>query len=117
MSYSFSFSLSETESLVFKTEQNKFLLFSKHESSQETQLATYSGGKWYFENYQQRKLFFFLYNIYKIEFGKALKQYIRSLQERPKTYMVMCAKRRIDIKITKMKRNWFNWLYDTFYTK
>jgi hypothetical protein len=82
MTYLFSFSLSETESLVFRTEQDKFLLFSKHESSQETQIATYIGGKWYFDNFQQRKLFFFLYNIYKIEFGKALKSYIKSIQEK-----------------------------------
>jgi hypothetical protein len=117
MTYLFSFSLSETESLVFRTEQDKFLLFSKHESSQETQIATYIGGKWYFDNFQQRKLFFFLYNIYKIEFGKALKSYIKSIQEKPKTYIITCAKRRIDIKVTKAKRNVSNWFYNNFYGK
>ena len=117
MSYSFSFSLSETESLVFRTEQNKFLLFSKHESSQETQIASYVSGKWYFDNYQQRKLFFFLFNLYKKEFGKALKAYVRSIQEKPQTYIITCAKRRFDIKITKVKRDMSNWFYNNFYGK
>jgi hypothetical protein len=52
-----------------------------------------------------------------MDFGKALKQYTKSLEERPKTYIITCAKRRIDIKITKMKRNWFNWFYNNFYGK
>lgn len=113
----FSFSLSETESLVFRTEQSKFLLFSKHETSQETQIASYVSGRWYFDNYQQRKLFFFLFNIYKKEFGKALKAYVRSIQEKPQTYIITCAKRRFDIKVTKAKRNWSNWIYNNFYGK
>jgi hypothetical protein len=29
--------------------------------------------------------------------------------------MVTCAKRRVDIKITKMKRNMWDWIYGTFY--
>jgi hypothetical protein len=49
------------------------------------------------------------------DFGKALKQYIRSLNEKPKTYVVTCAKRKIDIKITKMKRSIWDWVYGTFY--
>ena len=74
-------------------------------------------GKWRFEDYNQRKLFFFLFNIYKKDFGKALKQYVRSLEQRPKTYMITCAKRRVDIKVTKMKRNLADWFYETFYGK
>jgi hypothetical protein len=50
-----------------------------------------------------------------MDFGKALKQYIRSLEGKPKTYMITCAKRRVDIKVTKMKRSWSNWFYGTFY--
>ena len=110
------YNLSETEYLVFKNQRDCFELFSGHEgSSTNLKLATYKGGKWIFEDYNQRKLFWFLFCIYKNQFGKALKCYIRSLQEKPKTYMITCAKRRIDIKITKIKRNWFNWLYNTFY--
>ena len=76
-----------------------------------------------FERYFQHhlsniiKLFWFLFNIYKKDFGKALKQYIRSQQEKPKTLIFTCAKRRVDIKITKLKRNVWDWFYGTFYGK
>ncbi len=65
----------------------------------------------------QQKLFWFLFNIYKKDFGKALKQYIRSQQDKPKTLIFTCAKRRVDIKITKLKRNMWDWFYGTFYGK
>jgi len=118
MENTFIYNLSETEYLVFKPQRDHFELFSGHESSTiNSKLATYKSGRWIFDDYHQQKLFWFLFNIYKIDFGKALKQYIRSLEEKPKTYIITCAKRRIDIKITKMRRNWFNWFYNNFYGK
>jgi hypothetical protein len=116
MENTFIYNLSETEYLVFKSQRDYFELFSGHEgSSVNSKLATYRGGKWFFEDFHQQKLFWFLFNIYKKDFGKALKQYIRSLNEKPKTYIVTCAKRKIDIKITKMKRSIWDWVYGTFY--
>lgn len=118
MENTFIYNLSETEYLVFKSQRDCFELFSGHEgSSVNSKLATYRGGKWMFDDYNQRKLFWFLFSIYKYQFGKALKQYIRSLQEKPRTYIVTCDKRRIDIKITKMRRNMWDWIYGTFYGK
>lgn len=111
----FTYHLSETDSLFFKTYPDHFAIFSKHESTVETKIAEMRDGKWRFEDYNQRKLFFFLFNIYKKDFGKAIKLYVKSQEEKPKTYMIACAKRRVDIKITKMKRSWANFFYDTFY--
>ena len=34
--------------------------------------------------------------------------------EKPKTYVITCSKRRFDIKVQKMKRDWSNWFY-SFY--
>ena len=116
MENTFIYNLSETEYLVFKSQRDHFELFSGHEgAATNSKLATYRTGKWYFEDYNQKKLFWFLFNIYKKDFGKALKQYIKSLEEKPKAYMITCAKRRVDIKVTKMKRNWQTWFYETFY--
>ena len=113
---SFIYDLSSTEYLVFQTRPDGFELFSGHEGSPNWEkIATYKTGRWIFEDYNQKKLFWFLFNIYKKDFGKALKQFIRSLDEKPKTYIVTCAKRRIDIKVHKLKRNWDNWFYSTFY--
>ena len=118
MENTFIYNLSETEYLVFKSQRDHFELFSGHEgSATNSKLATYRGGKWLFEDYNQKKLFWFLFNIYKKDFGKALKQYIRSQQEKPKTLIFTCAKRRVDIKITKLKRNVWDWFYGTFYGK
>ena len=116
MENTFIYNLSETEYLVFKPRRDHFELYSGYEgSSTNSKLATYRGGKWSFEDYNQKKLFWFLFNIYKKDFSKALKQYIRSQQDKPKTYIITCAKRRFDIKITKMKRSMWSWVYETFY--
>lgn len=110
----FIYNLSETEYLVFKSNHNYFEVYSGHEATELKKIANYKGGKWMFDSYDQKKLFWFLYSIFKDDFGKALKQYIRSLNEKPKTYMIVCAKRRFDIKIQKMKRNWDNWFYSLY---
>jgi hypothetical protein len=52
--------------------------------------------------------------MFKNDFGKALKKYTKSLNEKPKTYVINCAKRRFDIKVQKIKRGWSNWFY-SFY--
>ena len=112
----FTYNLSETEYLVFKTQVSHFELFSGHEGGGELKkIANYRGGKWIFDSFEQQKLFWFLFTMFKNDFGKALKQYIRSLNEKPKTYVIKCAKRRFDIKIQRMKRGWSNWFYSSFY--
>jgi hypothetical protein len=113
-----SYNLSDTESLLFRTNRDCFEVFSLHEgAADKTKIATYKGGKWIFDDFNQQRLFWLLYDRYKIQFGKAFKAYNRSLQEKPQTYIVTCAKRRFDIKITKMKRNMWDWFYGTFYGK
>ena len=112
----FMYNLSETEYLVFKTQINCVELFSGYEGSGELKkIANYKGGKWVFDSFDQQKLFWFLFSMFKPHFGKALKAYMRSLDEKPKTYIIKCAKRRFDIKIQKLKKNWNNWFFDTFY--
>ena len=114
----FIYNLSDTEYLVFKTQWDCFELYSGHEgTSNNTKIATYKGGKWVFSDYNEKKLFWFLFSIYKNDFGKALKQYIRSLNEKPKTYIIECAARRFNIKITKLKRNISNKFYNIYPTK
>ncbi len=113
-----SYNLSETEMLVFKPYPGYFELYSGHEgTSNRSKIATYTGGKWVFDDRSQRNLFFMLFTTYKKQFGKAIKFYNSTLtaKDRPKTYIFTCARRRFSIKITKLKRNWWNFIYDTFY--
>ena len=112
------YNLSETEYLVFKTDNNHLELYSGHDGSTDrTKIASFRNGKWIFDDFGQRKLFFYLFDAYKNKFYSAIKTYNRSLIEKPKIYVFTCAKRRIDIKVTKMKRNWWNFIYNTFYGK
>jgi hypothetical protein len=103
----FSFYLSETDALFFKTFSTHFEVFSKHESSNEIKIAEMRGGKWGFEDYHQRKLFFHIYSAYRKQFGKAIRQYSRSLNTKPKTYVFTCFKRKVAINIFKLKKNIF----------
>jgi len=110
------YNLSETEYLVFKTHSKCIELFSGYEGSGELKkIANYKDGKWIFDSFDQQKLFWFLFGMFKPKFGKALRAYMKSLNEKPKTYTIKCAKRRFDIKIQRLKKNWSNWFYDTFY--
>ncbi len=112
----FMYNLSETEYLVFKTQLSCIELFSGYEGSGELKkIANYKGGKWVFDSFDQKKLFWFLFSMFKVQFGKALKAYMRSLDEKPKIYVIQCAKRRFDIKIQRMKKNCWGWIYNTFY--
>ena len=110
------YSLSDTEFLVFKTFKDHLEIFSGHDGSADrTKIANFVNGKWVFDDYNQRKLFFFLFSIYKKKFYHAIKFYNHSLIERPKTYVFTCAKRRISIKITKLRNKMFDSIYNTFY--
>jgi hypothetical protein len=37
------------------------------------------------------------------------------LKEKPALYEFSCVRRRFSLKVTKLKHNWSNWFYDTFY--
>lgn len=112
----FTYNLSDTEYLVFKTQRDCFELFSAHEGggADMKKIAIYKGGRWVFESYEQQKMFWFLFNMFKNQFGKALKSYSRATTEKPQTYVFTCAKRRFDIKIQKIKRGWDNWFYGLY---
>jgi len=108
----FTYNLSETEYLTFHTHRDCLEIYSGHDGATiKTKIATYRAGKWEFDDYKQQKLFWFLFGIYKSEFGKAFKMYIRTLKEKPQMYEFSCVRRRISIKVTKLKRNWENWFY------
>jgi hypothetical protein len=111
----FSYSISETECLVFRTELDCFHVYSKHESTQESHIATYKGGKWIFENMQQRQFFFLMFERYRVQFSKAVKAYNRSLREKPHLYEFRCLRSKFSLKVSRVKRNMNNWFYDTFY--
>jgi hypothetical protein len=115
MTNTFSYPISETERLVFRTELDCFHVYSKHESTQESHIATYKGGKWIFENMQQRQFFFLMFERYRVQFGKAVKAYNRSLREKPHLYEFRCLRSRFSLKVSRVKRNMNNWFYDTFY--
>ena len=108
---SFSYPLSETESLVFRTELDCFHVYSKHESTQESHIATYKDGKWQFENPQQQQFFFLMFNNYKEQFGRAVKAYNRSLKEKPHLYEFRCLRSKFSLKISRAKRSFSNWFY------
>jgi len=111
----FNYNLSETEYLTFQTHLNVLEVYSGHDGAQtKTKIATYRTGKWEFDSYQQQKLFWFLFGIYKQEFGKAFKMYIRTLKEKPQMYEFNCIRRRFSIKVTKLKRGWNNWFYGLY---
>ena len=114
----FVYNLSDTEYLVFKSQRECFELYSGHEGGGELKkIANYKGGKWFFDSFEQKKLFWFLFSMFKVDFGRALKKYSKSLDEKPKTYVIKCAKRRFDIKVQKMKRSWNDWFYGLYPTR
>jgi len=113
----FSYPISENECLIFRTELDCFNVYSKHESTQESHIATYKGGKWIWENMQQRQFFFLMFNSYKEQFGRAVRAYNRSLKDKPRLYEFRCLRSRFTLKISRAKRNVNNWFYNTFYGK
>ena len=114
----FSYNLSDTEYLVFKTQPNQFELYSGHEGGGEvTKLATFKGGKWYWDSFEQKKVFWHLYELFSGQFGKAVKSYQRSLKEKPALYEFSCVRRKFSIKVTKLKRGWSNWFFGLYPTR
>ena len=114
----FTYSLSETEYLGFKTQKDHFELYSGHEGGGEpSKIATFRGGKWIWESFEQQKIFWRLYDLFTNDFGRAIKAYNRSLKEKPAMYEFQCVRRKFSLKITRIKRGWNNWFYDTFYTR
>jgi hypothetical protein len=118
--------LSETETLIYRQYPAyrqylpRFELYSMHENtSNETKIGTYAGGKWLFDDRAQRNLFFVLFNAHKKQFGKVIKVYNSSInsKDRPKNYVFTCAKRKFNIKVTKIKRSCTNFILDAFYGK
>lgn len=108
----FTYNLSETEYLVFKPQIDHFELYSGHEAGGElTKLATFRGGKWIWDSFDQYKMFWKIYSLFTEQFGKAVKAYNRSLKEKPKMYEFSCVRRKFSIRITKLKRGWENWFY------
>jgi hypothetical protein len=115
---SFIYNLSQTEYLRFKTQPNSFELYSGHEGGAEpTKIASFKGGKWQWESFDQQKLFWSLYKLFTSEFGRAIKAYNRSLKEKPALYEFQCVRKKFSLKVTRIKRGWGNWFYDTFYTR
>jgi len=111
----FNYNLSETEYLTFQNHKDCLEVYSGHDGTTvKTKIASYKAGKWTFDNYQQQKLFWFLFGIYKQEFGKAFKTYMRMLKEKPQTYEFSCVRRRFNIKVTKLKRGWHNWFWGLY---
>jgi hypothetical protein len=111
----FTYNLSDTEYLVFKTQQNHFELYSGHEAGGEpTKLAVFRGGKWVWDSYEQHKMFWHLYELFTDQFGRAVKAYNRSLKEKPKMYEFYCVRRKFSLKITRLKRNYTNWFFSLY---
>jgi len=115
MTNTFSYPIAETECLVFRAELDCFHVYSKHECTQESHIATYKGGKWIFENMHQRQFFFLLFDQYKVQFGKAVKAYNISLREKPHLYEFRCLRSRVSLKISRIKRSLWQSMYNTFY--
>lgn len=115
--------LSETETLIYRQYPAyiqyppRFELYSMHENtSNEIKIGTYTGGKWLFDDHAQRNLFFILFNAHKKQFGKVIKIYNSAItsKDRPKNYVFTCAKRKFNIKVTKLKRSCTNLILDAF---
>jgi hypothetical protein len=100
----FSYNISDTDALFFKSVNNGFDLISKHEGSEEVKIATYDSGKWIWEGNKQRSLFFQLMKIYPKEFQRAIKSYKKSLETESFFRMFTCAKRRFLIQIHKITK-------------
>lgn len=114
----FVYNLSETEYLGFKTQNNYFELYSGHEGGGEpTKIAIFKGGKWVWESFEQKKLFWKLYQMFSENFGKAIAVYKRSLKEKPALYEFSCVRRKFSLRITRLKRGWEKWFYGLYPTR
>lgn len=117
MNHIFTYSLSDTENLIFLGTSNKFEIFSRAEGSNQDLIARFNAGKWTFDNHQQRQLFLTLFNSNRQGFYKGVTSFLRSLKERPKLYEFTCIRRKINIRITKLRSNLWDRMYNLFYVK
>lgn len=117
MEHSFTYSITDTENLIFSGESHNFKIHSKPEGGSQELIAYYKGGKWGFDNHQQRKLFLCLFDNNRPGFFKAFKAFQRSFKERPKLYEFTCIRRRFHIKVTRLRAGLWESLYNTFYTR
>ena len=115
MNHIFTYSLTDTENLIFCGTVSKFEIFSKPEGGSQDLIARFNAGKWSFDNHQQRQLFLTLFNENRQGFYKGVKSFIRSLKERPKLYEFTCVRRKFNIRVTKMKNNLWEKMYSIFY--
>lgn len=115
MQHTFNYPVSETENLIFSGVENKFDLLSKAEGSNLQLIARFEGGKWSFDNDQQRTLFLALFDTNRKGFFKAIKAFQRSLRDKPKLYEFTCIRRKVSIKVTKLKKSFQDRLQDIFY--
>ena len=59
------YNLNNVDSLIFKTNNNCFELFSRYEEFDEISIGKYEKGRWKFVDYKQQLIFFQLFGIYK----------------------------------------------------
>lgn len=115
MNHTFTYSLSDTENLIFSGTSSKFDIFSKPEGGSQDLIARFNAGKWSFDNHQQRQLFLTLFDNNRQGFYKGVKSFLRSLKERPKLYEFTCIRRRFNIKVTKLRSTLWDKMYSIFY--
>lgn len=117
MQTQYTYSISETENLVFVGTESSFELYSKAESCTQELIARFSAGKWRYDNLQQRQLFLTLFNQNRMAFYRALKGFLRSMHEKPKMYEFKCVRRKFNIRVSKLRENTWQTMYNIFYNK
>lgn len=96
--------ITDQETLIFRPEGSLVHLYSKSEGCRETHIATYSGGKWLFTDYQQQRLFFTLFNLHRFSYHRAFKAHLRKGAVKSNLYEFTCLRRRFTLKIIKITR-------------
>jgi hypothetical protein len=98
------YSLNESEVLIFKGENTVTHLYSRHEGCAEMHIGTYTAGRWVFADRHQERMFFILFNRYRYEFFRAFKSYLRTFKEKPATYHFTCLRRKFTLQVVKLGR-------------
>lgn len=117
MNHTYTYAITDTENLIFSGEASKFEIYSKPEGGTQELITRYQAGRWSFDSHQQRQLFLALFHNNRSAFFRGFKAFQRSLKERPKLYEFTCIRRRFKIKITKIKDNLWDRMYNLFYSK
>jgi len=109
--------INERETLIFKPIKNNYDLgfefYSKGEATTEMKIGNYAGGHWYFDDDNQRTKFLILMQQEPVEFKRAFKSYFKSLDKKPSR--LKCGWVKFKLKQFRMKRNFNNWVYKTFF--